>query len=233
MSVYYKDYPREMLPYLGLTVFEAIKKTDSLPIFDGYLPHVESIIDDKHLKIQTYQSRYHSETGQRFFRFYMVFDVMNNIKDDCKNGYCIITKNDSIGAITIPYPSKTSYEVNWHMELSTKLEKYLENSQEYSLSERYKYSDYLADRVQVDNHVHIISWRDQVDSAPTDIRKALSDAFLVTHVENVEVTKMEKFENEDYKDTSFYGKVLPCTKYEKQTVPGFLNKLQIPEYVVL
>ena len=29
MAVYYKDYPASMIPYLGLTVFDAIKKTDT------------------------------------------------------------------------------------------------------------------------------------------------------------------------------------------------------------
>lgn len=233
MSLYYKDYPREMLPYLGLTVFDTIKKTDSIPVYDGYLPHVSEVIDDRHIRIQTYQSRYHKETALRFFRFYLVFDVMNNIKDECRLGHCVVTKNDSIGAITIPYPSKTSYEVDWHMELSSKLEKYLVNSQEYSLNQSMPNSEYLKDRVRVNNNVHIINWREQVDKANSDIRNYLSDKFLVTHIEDTEVTTMEKLTDEAYKDTKFYNMTIPHTHTKKRKIIGFLNQLNLPDYIVL
>lgn len=233
MSLYYKDYPKEMLPYLGLTVFDTIKKTDSIPVYDGYLPHVSEVIDDRHIRIQTYQSRYHKETALRFFRFYLVFDVMNNIKDECRLGHCVVTKNDSIGAITIPYPSKTSYEVDWHMELSSKLEKYLVNSQEYSLNPSMFKSEYLKDRVKVNNHIHIINWRDQVDRANSDIRNYLSDKFLVTHIEDTEVTTMEKLTDEAYKDTKFYNMTIPHTHTKKRKIVGFLNQLNLPDYIVL
>ena len=162
MAVYYKDYPAAMMPYLGLTVFDAIKKTDDLPIEDGRLPHMVKEINDKEIVIQTYQTVYRPTTGERFFRFYMVFDVMNQIKDQCKYGEVKVTKNDSIGAITIPYPSRASFTVEWFMELGYKLEKYLVNSREYSYKNQqmnrmyFSRSERLEDRVKVDNHIHII-----------------------------------------------------------------------------
>lgn len=239
MSVYYKDYPAVMMPYLGLTVFDAIKKTDDLPIEDGRLPHMVKEINDKEIVIQTYQTVYRPTTGERFFRFYMVFDVMNQIKDQCKYGEVKVTKNDSIGAITIPYPSRASFTVEWFMELGYKLEKYLVNSQEYSYKNQqvnrmyFSRSERLEDRVKVDNHIHIINWLDQMNTANSDIRKYLSEEFLVSHTEEKEVTEMRKWEDEAYIGSPIYGMTMPYTHKVKRTITGFLNELKIPDYIIL
>lgn len=239
MAVYYKDYPAVMMPYLGLTVFDAIKKTDDLPIEDGRLPHMVKEINDKEIVIQTYQTVYRPTTGERFFRFYMVFDVMNQIKDQCKYGEVKVTKNDSIGAITIPYPSRASFTVEWFMELGYKLEKYLVNSQEYSYKNQqmnrmyFSRSEHLEDRVKVDNHIHIINWLDQMNTANSDIRKYLSEEFLVSHTEEKEVTEMRKWEDEAYIGSPIYGMTMPYTHKVKRTITGFLNELKIPDYIIL
>ena len=239
MAVYYKDYPAVMMPYLGLTVFDAIKKTDDLPIEDGRLPHMVKEINDKEIIIQTYQTVYRPTTGERFFRFYMVFDVMNQIKDQCKYGEVKVTKNDSIGAITIPYPSRASFTVEWFMELGYKLEKYLVNSQEYSYKNQqvnrmyFSRSERLEDRVKVDNHIHIINWLDQMNTANSDIRKYLSEEFLVSHTEEKEVTEMRKWEDEAYIGSPIYGMTMPYTHKVKRTITGFLNELKIPDYIIL
>lgn len=239
MAVYYKDYPAVMMPYLGLTVFDAIKKTDDLPIEDGRLPHMVKEINDKEIVIQTYQTVYRPTTGERFFRFYMVFDVMNQIKDQCKYGEVKVTKNDSIGAITIPYPSRASFTVEWFMELGYKLEKYLVNSQEYSYKNQqvnrmyFSRSERLEDRVKVDNHIHIINWLDQMNTANSDIRKYLSEEFLVSHTEEKEVTEMRKWEDEAYIGSPIYGMTMPYTHKVKKTITGFLNELKIPDYIIL
>lgn len=239
MAVYYKDYPAVMMPYLGLTVFDAIKKTDDLPIEDGRLPHMVKEINDKEIVIQTYQTVYRPTTGERFFRFYMVFDVMNQIKDQCKYGEVKVTKNDSIGAITIPYPSRASFTVEWFMELGYKLEKYLVNSQEYSYKNQqvnrmyFSRSERLEDRVKVDNHIHIINWLDQMNTANSDIRKYLSEEFLVSHTEEKEVTEMRKWEDEAYIGSPIYGMTMPYTHKVKRTITGFLNELKIPDYIIL
>ena len=239
MAVYYKDYPAVMIPYLGLTVFDAIKKTDNLPIEDGKLPHMVKEISDKEIVIQTYQTVYRPTTGERFFRFYMVFDVMNQIKDQCKYGEVKVTKNDSIGAITIPYPSRASFTVEWFMELGYKLEKYLVNSQEYSYKNQqmnrmyFSRSEHLEDRVKVDNHIHIINWMDQMNTANSDIRKYLSEEFLVSHTEEKEVTEMRKWEDEAYIGSPIYGMTMPYTHKVKRTITGFLNELKIPDYIIL
>lgn len=239
MAVYYKDYPAAMMPYLGLTVFDAIKKTDDLPIEDGRLPHMVKEINDKEIVIQTYQTVYRPTTGERFFRFYMVFDVMNQIKDQCKYGEVKVTKNDSIGAITIPYPSRASFTVEWFMELGYKLEKYLVNSQEYSYKNQqvnrmyFSRSERLEDRVKVDNHIHIINWLDQMNTANSDIRKYLSEEFLVSHTEEKEVTEMRKWEDEAYIGSPIYGMTMPYTHKVKRTITGFLNELKIPDYIIL
>lgn len=239
MAVYYKDYPAVMMPYLGLTVFDAIKKTDDLPIEDGRLPHMVKEINDKEIVIQTYQTVYRPTTGERFFRFYMVFDVMNQIKDQCKYGEVKVTKNDSIGAITIPYPSRASFTVEWFMELGYKLEKYLVNSQEYSYKNQqvnrmyFSRSERLEDRVKVDNHIHIINWLDQMNTANSDIRKYLSEEFLVSHTEEKEVTEMRKWEDEAYIGSPLYGMTMPYTHKVKRTITGFLNELKIPDYIIL
>lgn len=239
MAVYYKDYPAVMMPYLGLTVFDAIKKTDDLPIEDGRLPHMVKEINDKEIIIQTYQTVYRPTTGERFFRFYMVFDVMNQIKDQCKYGEVKVTKNDSIGAITIPYPSRASFTVEWFMELGYKLEKYLVNSREYSYKNQqvnrmyFSRSERLEDRVKVDNHIHIINWLDQMNTANSDIRKYLSEEFLVSHTEEKEVTEMRKWEDEAYIGSPIYGMTMPYTHKVKRTITGFLNELKIPDYIIL
>ena len=119
------------------------------------------------------------------------------------------------------------------MELSSKLEKYLVNSQEYSLNPSMFKSEYLKDRVKVNNHIHIINWRDQVDRANSDIRNYLSDKFLVTHIEDTEVTTMEKLTDEAYKDTKFYNMTIPHTHTKKRKIVGFLNQLNLPDYIVL
>lgn len=239
MAVYYKDYPASMIPYLGLTVFDAIKRTDTLPIEDGKLPHMVKEISDKEIVIQTYQTVYRPTTGERFFRFYMVFDVMNQIKPQCKYGEVKVTKNDSIGAITIPYPSRASFTVEWFMELGYKLETYLVNSQEYSYKNQqmnrmyFARSEHLEDRVKVDNHIHIINWLDQMNTANSDIRKYLSEEFLVSHTEEKEVTEMRKWEDEAYIGSPLYGMTMPYTHKVKRTITGFLNELQIPDYIIL
>lgn len=239
MAVYYKDYPAVMMPYLGLTVFDAIKKTDDLPIEDGRLPHMVKEINDKEIVIQTYQTVYRPTTGERFFRFYMVFDVMNQIKNQCKYGEVSVTKNDAIGAITIPYPSRASFTVEWFMELGYKLEKYLVNSQEYSYKNQqvnrmyFSRSERLEDRVKVDNHIHIINWLDQMNTANSDIRKYLSEEFLVSHTEEKEVTEMRKWEDEAYIGSPLYGTIMPYTHKVKRTITGFLNELKIPDYIIL
>lgn len=239
MAVYYKDYPTSMIPYLGLTVFDAIKKTDNLPIEDGRLPHMVKEINDKEIVIQTYQTVYRPTTGERFFRFYMVFDVMNQIKNQCKYGEVSVTKNDSIGAITIPYPSRASFTVEWFMELGYKLEKYLVNSQEYSYKNQqvnrmyFSRSERLEDRVKVDNHIHIINWLDQMNTANSDIRKYLSEEFLISHTEEKEVTEMRKWEDEAYIGSPIYGMTMPYTHKVKRTITGFLNELKIPDYIIL
>lgn len=219
----------------NMTVFEVIKKHNMTNIPDFIIP---SLTDDQpanskiRIRIKTIEEirehyedaghNHNTHTNMKIYhpgriRFYMVFDYNNRVKPECYTGSCEVAMMDSIAAISIPLPMKDSMSVDYWMELSDPMYKYVHNIQQYTI--RNERATYLDNKIEMTQNFEVVPWESMLNSKvwviPTNIREALSDANLIGGNKTVQ-KHVEK--NKDG---------IPETYYEDEWVDGILTKLKI------
>lgn len=161
-----------------------------------------------------------------YLRVYFVFDWSNDLKKECLDGECTLSKMDSLAAISINLPGRNNMHVDWFMEMSNPAYKHIKNIRDYR--PRSSSASTLEKRIEVNFHLDFISYEDMTDSfigdatyykrLPSKITDFLSEDNLIGHYERQKVIEMAIVD----------GRSIPSTSYESVRVPGLLEKIKTP-----